>query len=89
MNGKIRKLIKKKNLLFQCQRKSGNYAILNSITKMYQMQLTPQNLNTMSVLQSSIKKSIKQFHKPIKIVPKTYWKILKKMEPKFFQYLHC
>ena len=53
------------------------------------MQLTPQNLNTMSVLQSSIKKSIKQFHKPIKIVPKTYWKILKKMEPKFFQYLHC
>ena len=35
MNGEIKNLIKRKNWLFQCQRKSGNldYASLNSITK--------------------------------------------------------
>ena len=35
INGEIKNLIKRKNWLFQCQRKSGNldYASLNSITK--------------------------------------------------------
>ena len=35
MNDKIKNLVKRKNWLFQCQRKSGNldYASLNSITQ--------------------------------------------------------
>ena len=45
INGEIKKLIKRKNWLFECKRKSGSLdnASLNSRHKIYQIQLTHQN----------------------------------------------
>ena len=71
MNDKIKILIKRKNWLFQCQRKSGNlhYASLNSITQ-----------DTSNAVNSSKLK----YHERLtlnlndpKTAPKTYWKILR------------
>ena len=71
MNDEIKKLIKRKNWLFQCQRKSGklDYASLNSITQ-----------DILNVVNSSKLK----YHECLalklndpKTARKTYWKILK------------
>ena len=71
MNGKIKNLIKRKNWLFQCQKKFGdlNYASLNSIT---------QNIS------NAVNSSKLKYHEGLaldlndpKAAPKTYWKILK------------
>ena len=71
MNDEIKNLIKRKNWLFQCQRKSGNldYASLSSITQ------------TMS---NTVNSSKLKYHERLalnlndpKTAPKTYWKILK------------
>ena len=79
MNNEIKTLIKRKNCLFQCQRKSGNlnYASLNSITQ-----------DTSNVINSSKLKNYERLALKLndpKTAPKTYWKILKKLliEPKF------
>ena len=71
MNDEIKKLIKRKNWLFQCQRKSGNlnYASLNSITQ------DISNTVNSSKLKYHERLSLK-FYDP-KIASKTYWKILK------------
>lgn len=68
MNNEIKTLIKRKNCLFQCQRKSGNlnYASLNS------------NVITSNVINSSKLKYYERLalkpNEP-KITPKTYWKM--------------
>ena len=71
MNDKIKNLIKRKNWLFQCQRKSGNldYASLNSITQ---------------DISNAVNSSKLKYHERLalnlndpKTAPKTYWKILK------------
>ena len=71
MNGEIENLIKRKNWLFQCQRKSSNldYASLNSITK---------------DISNAVNSSKLKYHERLafnlndpKTAPKTYWKILK------------
>ena len=78
MNNEIKTLIKRKNCLFQCQRKSGNlnYASLNS------------NVITSNVINSSKLKYYERLALKLndpKTAPKTYWKILKKLliESKF------
>ena len=78
MNNEIKTLIKRKNCLFHCQRKSGNlnYASLNS------------NVITSNVINSSKLKYYERLALKLndpKTAPKTYWKILKKLliEPKF------
>ena len=71
MNDEIKNLIKRKNWLFQCQRKSGNldYASLNSITQ---------------DISNAVNSSKLKYHERLalnlndpKTAPKTYWKILK------------
>ena len=71
MNDKIKNLIKRKNWLFQCQRKSGNldYASLNSITQ---------------DISNAVNSSKLKYHERLalnlndpKTAQKTYWKILK------------
>ena len=71
MNDEIKKLIKSKNWLIQCQRKSGNldYSSLNFIT-----QGTSNAVNS-SKLKYHWRLALK-FNDP-KTAPKTYWKILK------------
>ena len=65
------KLIKRKNWLFQCQRKSGNldYASLNSITQ------DISNTVNSSKLKYHERLSLKLYDP--KIASKTYWEILK------------
>ena len=70
MNNEIKTLIKRKNCLFQCQRKSGNlnYASLNS------------NVITSNVINSLKLKYYERLALKLndpKTAPKTYWKILK------------
>ena len=71
MNDEIKNLIKRKNWLFQCQRKSANldYASLNSITQ---------------DISNAVNSSKLKYHERLafklsdpKTTPKTYWKILK------------
>ena len=71
MNDEIKNLIKRKNWLFQCQRKSGNldYASLNSITQ---------------DISNAVNSSELKYHERLalnlndpKTAPKTYWKIFK------------
>ena len=71
MNNEIKNFIKRKNWLFQCQRKSGNldYASLNSITQ---------------DISNAVNSSKLKYHERLaiylndpKAAPKTYWKILK------------
>ena len=71
MNDEIKKLINRKNWLFQCQRKSGNldYASLNSITQ------DISNAVNSSKLKYSERLALK-LNDP-KTASKTYWKILK------------
>ena len=71
MNDKIRNLIKRKNWLFQCQRKSGNldYASLNSITQDISNAVNSSKLKYHERLAPNLNDP--------KTAPKTYWKILK------------
>ena len=73
MNNKIKKLIKTKNWLFQCQcqRKSGNLncASLNSITQ--------DISNAVNSLKLKCHKRLALKLNDPKAAPKTYWKILK------------
>ena len=71
MNGEIKNLIKRKNWLFQCQRKSGNldYASLNSITKDISNAVNSSKLKYHECLALNLNDP--------KTAPKTYWKILK------------
>ena len=71
MNDEVKNLIKRKNWLFQCQRKSGNldYASFNSITQ---------------DISNAVNSSKLKYHERLalnlndpKTAPKTYWKILK------------
>ena len=71
MNDEIKKFIKRKNWIFQCQRKSGNldYASLNSIT---------QNIsNAVNLLKLKYHERLGLKLNDPKTAPKTYWKILK------------
>ena len=72
MNDEIKKMIKRKNWLFQSQRKSCNldFAILNSLT---------QDISDAAVTSSKLKYYERLANKLSypKTAPKTYWKILK------------
>ena len=71
MNDEIKNLIKRKNWLFQCQRKSGNldHASLNSITQ------DTSNLVNSPKLKYHVRLAL-NLNDP-KTAPKTYWKTLK------------
>ena len=71
MNDKIKNLIKRKNWLFQCQRKSGNldYACLNSITQDISNAVNSSKLKYHEHLALNLNEP--------KTAPKTYWEILK------------
>ena len=71
MNDEIKNLIKRKNWLFQCQRKSGNldYACLNSITQDISNAVNSSKLKYHERLALNVNDP--------KTAPKTYWKILK------------
>ena len=71
MNDKIKNLIKRKNWLFQCQRKSGNldYASLNSITQDISNAVNSSKLKYHERLASNLNDP--------KAAPKTCWKIYK------------
>ena len=66
MNEEIKNFIKRKNWLFQCQRKSGNLdcASLNSIAQDISNIVNPSKQTTMSVLHSIIM-TLKHTQKPI------------------------
>ena len=71
MNDEIKNLIKRKNWLFQCQRKSGNldYASLNYITQDISNGVNSSKLEYRERLALNLDDP--------KTAPKTYWKILK------------
>ena len=71
MNDEVKNLIKRKNWLFQCQRKSGNldYASSNSITQDISNAFNSSKLKYHERLALNLNDP--------KTAPKTYWKILK------------
>ena len=71
MNDEIKKMIKRKNWLFQSQRKSCNFdfAILNSLTQDISDAVTSSKLKYYDRLANKLNNP--------KAAPKTYWKILK------------
>ena len=68
MNDEIKKMIKRKNWLFQSQRKSG-FTVLNSLTQDISEAITSSNLKYYEGLANKLNDH--------KTAPKTYWKILK------------
>ena len=70
MNDEIKNLIKRKNWLFQCQGKSGNfdYASLNSVTQDISNAVNSSKLKYHECLALNLNDP--------KTAPKTYWKIL-------------
>ena len=69
MNDEIKNLIKRKNWLFQCQRKPGNLASLNSITQ--------DILNAVNTSKLKYHERLARNLNDPKTTPKTYWKISK------------
>ena len=71
VNDEIKKMIKRKNWLFQSQRKSCklDFAILNSLTQDMSDAITSSKLKYFEGLTNKLKDPKK--------APKTYWKILK------------
>ena len=71
INNEMKNLIKRKNWLFQCQRKSGNldYANLNSVTQDISYAVNSSKLKYHERLALNLNDP--------KTAPKTYWKILK------------
>ena len=71
MNNEIKKMVKRKNWLFQSQRKSCklDFAVLNSLTQDMSDAITSSKLKYYEDLRNKLKDPKK--------APKTYWKILK------------